>query len=146
MQKIIDRSFFIIKPEAFAERKKIISIINGNPDLSVTRTKTIRLSEADIDTIYLDDIGTPLLKAIKMHLSGKTVLAGIAEGPDAVNRLRNVCGDKADPKLCGKKTIRRIFGLPDPIMYCGQKFFLNAIHSAIKSEAEISLDWFYNQK
>lgn len=143
---IISRSFFIIKPEAFAVRKEIVNILNRRSNLTVVETKIIRLTEEDIDVIYLDDIGTPLLKAIKKHLSGKYVEAGIVEGFNAVIELRRICGDCADPNLCEKNTIRHKFGLPEPVQYCNQKFFLNAVHSAIESEVTVTLAWFNSKK
>lgn len=81
-----------------------------------------------------------------MHLVGKNVEAGVVEGLNAVYRLRCLCGNKADPKLCGENTIRHKFGLPDSVQYFGQTFFFNAIHSAVGYEVDASLSWFYNQK
>lgn len=146
MKGIISRSFFIIKPEAFAQRKEIIDILNNHFDLTVVESKSIKLNESDIDKIYFDDFGTSLLKAIKMHLVDKIVEAGIVEGLNVVIMLRQACGTEADPKLCKKNTIRYVFGLPNPVWYNGQKYFLNAIHSAVESEVADSLEWFENQK
>lgn len=146
MKGIISRSFFIIKPEALAKEKEIIDLLKNHFDLMVVGSKRIKLKEFDIDKIYFDDIGTQLLNVIKMHLVDKFVEAGVVEGQDAVIALRQACGDEADPKLCNKNTIRYIFGLPNPVWHNGQKYFLNAIHSAIESEVEASLEWFKNQK
>ncbi len=55
MQRIINRSFFIIKPEAFVKRNEIINIINKNSNLSVIETKTIKMMNADIEMVYLYD-------------------------------------------------------------------------------------------
>jgi nucleoside diphosphate kinase len=146
MKGAISKSFFIIKPEALAKRKEIIDLLNKHLDLIVVESKRIKLKESDIDKIYFDDFGTLLLNAIKMHLVDKFVEVGMVEGRDAVIALRQACGTEADPKLCNKNTIRYIFGLPNPVWYNGQKYYLNAIHSAVESEVEASLEWFEKQK
>jgi len=146
MKGIISRSFFIIKPEALAKRKEIVDLLNNHSNLIVVESKCIKLKESDIDKIYFDDLDTPLLNAIKKHLVNKSVEAGVVKGRDAVIALRQACGTEADPKLCKKNTIRYKFGLPNPVWYNGQKFFLNAIHSAVESEIIASLEWLENQK
>ena len=146
MEKDNDKSVFIIKPEAFSQREKIKRIITTQSNLEIVATKIVVLTEQDIDTLYLDDIGTDLMKAIKVHLIGKTVEVGVVAGKDVITELTRVCGKYPFPGDCSKDTIRGIFGKNQPAIYHGIVYYLNAIHKASEKEAKPSLEWFYSKK
>lgn len=146
MKKDNDKSVFIIKPEAFNQREEIKRIIITQSDLKIVATKIVALTEQDIDTLYLDDIGTDLTKAIKAHLIGATVEVGIVIGKDAITKLTRVCGKHPFPGDCPKDTIREKFGKSQPTVYHSIVYYLNAIHKTSEKEVNPSLEWFYSKK
>ncbi len=141
-----DKSFFIIKPEAFNQREEIKRVIATQSDLKIIVTRTVILTEHDINTLYLDDIETDLMKAIKTQLIGAMVEVGIVVGEDAVIKLTQICGENSFPGDCPKGTIRERFGKRQPIVFRGITYYLNAIHKASKKEAKPAIEWFYSKK
>lgn len=141
-----NKSFFIIKPEAFDQKEEIKKIITNHTGLTTETSKVVTLNEQDIDALYLDDIGTELMKAIKAQLIGAVVEAGIVVGENAVIKLTQVCGEHPFPNNCNEGTIRKQFGRSQPIINSGIVYYLNAIHKASKKEANPSIEWFYSKK
>lgn len=146
MKRNNDKSFFIIKPEAFNQREEIKRIIATQLDLKIIATKIVVLTERNIDTLYLDDAETDLMKAIKTQLIGVIVEAGIVVGEDAIVKLTQICGEDPSPGGCPERTIRERFGKSKPIIFHGIAYYLNAIHKASKKEVNPAIEWFYSKK
>ncbi len=146
MKSKIEKSFFIIKPEVFLLRQEIRETIEKDSGLRIEDFAVMNLTDEDIDFIYLDDIGSPLMTAIKSQLIGQPVEAGIVSGENAIDRLIDVCGDKPIPADCQAATIRKKYGLIKPVRLDGLDYYLNAIHKASRQEAAASVDWFLNHK
>ena len=142
----MEKTFFIIKPEAFSERDKIKSHIAAHPKLKVAESMVLIPDDADIKTLYTDDIGTDLQIAAKCHLVGKEVEVGIVQGENAIDEFIRLCGKDPDNNLCEENTIRRIFGKKDVVKYGDTTYFLNAIHKSSRNEAEGSVQWYYEKK
>lgn len=142
---MMQKTFFIIKPEAFAEREKMKAFIESHSDLRVEKSAVMVLQDDDIKSLYLDDIGTDLQVAAKRHLVGRWVEAGVVSGENAIDEFIRLCGMHPDGRLCGEGTIRRVFGKKDIIMYGDTTYFLNAIHKSSRKEAESSVRWFYDK-
>jgi nucleoside diphosphate kinase len=141
----IEKTFFIIKPEAFSDRRKIKSFIEGNSNLKVERSKILIPKEKDVEYLYTDDIGTDLLNAAKSHLIGKKIEAGVIQGKNAVDEFIKLCGKYQNGKLCEKNTIRKKFSKNKVVKYGNTTYYLNAVHKASKKEVKKSLEWFYNK-
>lgn len=142
---MIEKTFFIIKPEAFSERGKIKEFMESHSNLKVISSRIMVLQDDDVCALYLDDIGTDLQTAAKRHLVGRQVEAGIVEGENAIEEFLLLCGKYPDNKLCDDNTIRKVFGKEEIIMYGDTTYFLNAIHKSSRKEAESSVKWFYDK-
>ncbi|MEK7641618.1 MAG: nucleoside-diphosphate kinase [Patescibacteria group bacterium] len=141
----IQKTFFIIKPEAFEIRNDIKGYIAAHSDLKLVESRIIRLTEADIDALYGDDLASPLLEAAKRHSAGKQVEVCILEGESAVERFLDLAGRHFDGELCEPHTIRYVFGRLGTVKYGDVVYFLNAVHKASPGEVRASLEWFYHQ-
>lgn len=141
----MEKTFFIIKPEAFSERDRIKSFIMSHSGLKVLESKIMILTDVDIKALYIDDIGTDLQNAARCHLVGNNVEAGIIEGEDAIDKFIGLCGRYPDGNLCEENTIRKIFGKKNIVKYGGTTYFLNAIHKSSQKEAAASVRWYYDK-
>lgn len=146
MKRDNNKSFFIIKPEAFNQREEIKRIITTQSDLRIIASKIVVLIAQDIDILYLDDVETDLMKAIKAQLTDAMVEVGIVAGKDAVIELCRICGEDPCPGDCRKGTVREKFGKHQPIFFHGVTYYLNAIHKASKKEVGPSLEWLAQKK
>lgn len=143
---IIEKTLFIIKPEAFQIRSKIKKYIIGHSELKIIDSRITTLSEADVDQIYKDDIGTELMSAAKQHLVGRPVEICVLEGEDAIEKFLDLAGRNFDGSKCAVNTVRYIFGQMGVVHYGDVTYYLNAIHKASPNEIESALDWFSRKK
>lgn len=142
---MIEKTFFIIKPEALPDREKIKAFIKSHSDLKVVESRIMNLREEDIEALYSDDIGTDFQTATKRHLIGRQIEAGIVQGENAIDEFIRLSGKYPDSRLCEEGTIRRVFGRKETIMYGDTTYFLNAIHKSSRNEAEASVQWYRNK-
>lgn len=140
-----ERTFFIIKPEAFSDREKIKDFIESHSKLRVVSSMVMVLRDDDIRSLYLDDIGTELQTAAKRHLVGRKVEAGVVEGENAIDEFLSLCGKYPDNRLCDDDTIRKVFGKEETVVYGNTTYFLNAVHKSSRNEAESSVRWYYDK-
>ena len=141
----IEKTFFIIKPEAFSDRNKIKFFIEANSCLKVISSKILILKDKDVKALYTDDIGTDLLKAAKCHLIGRKIVAGVIKGKNAVNEFIKLCGKYPNGELCESNTIRKKFSKKGIVKYGTTPYYLNAVHKASKKEVKNSLKWYYDK-
>lgn len=141
-----EKTFFIIKPEAFSRRAEIKSFIESHSKLRVRESEVVVLSPEDIRSLYIDDIGTDLLAAAQRHLSGREVEIGIVEGENAVEEFVRLCGRNPDGNLCDENTIRKVFGKRETVLYDDTVYYLNAIHKSSPKEAAASVRWYYGRR
>lgn len=141
----IEKTFFIIKPEAFSDRDKIKSFIEANSCLKVVSSRILILKDKDVEALYTDDIGTNLLNAAKCHLVGRKIEAGVIQGKRAIDEFIKLCGKYPDGKLCESNTIRKKFSKDEIVKYGKTTYYLNVIHKSSKKEAKNSLKWYYDK-
>lgn len=144
----MEKTLFIIKPEAFHRREEIKNIIICN-DLAIVSTLKKRLTHDNLlmfgklDSLYKMDRG--LFNSYIHFMSMGIVELGIIEGIDAIERFRKLCGTDPNPLECAEGTLRNIFGLTEPGFFQGRKFFLNAVHkSDNRDDARMEVEIFKN--
>lgn len=142
---MMEKTFFIIKPEVFSDREKIKKFIESHSNLKVISSRIMVLQDNDVRALYLDDIGTDLQTAAKQHLIGRQVEAGIVEGDNAIDEFLSLCGKYPDNRLCADNTIRKVFGKAETVMYGNTTYFLNAIHKSSRNEAASSVQWYHDK-
>lgn len=117
-------SMYMIKPEAMLRREEIREHISHH--LTLGETKTMRLPDWAMNELY-DDLTEDLRCATRVALESPVEL-GLVHGEDAIMRLLELAGDKTDPRECRPGSIRYQFGIRDPMVVGGARYFLNAIH------------------
>lgn len=117
-------SIYMIKPEAMSRREHVRRLIGRN--LTIGQTKTIRLPDWALDELY-DDLTEDLRRATRVALEDPVEL-GLVYGEDAIMRLLELAGDKTSPRECHPDSIRYQFGIREPMIIGGARYFLNAIH------------------
>lgn len=108
MENILEKSFFIIKPEGIKNAEGIKNIILEN-GLKIVKTKLALLSPDIIKLIYLDT-SNDLFAAHVMFMCKEISEVGIIEGANAIDKLVEVSGHDTNPNLCATGTIRNLFG------------------------------------
>lgn len=133
----MERSVYIIKPEAVAHRERIRSRIH-DAGLRVVAHKVVVLPTHAIESLYPDMEAD--LHAATLHYFGVGPSEiGIVEGDDAIKRLNQVAGDFVDPAKCPPSTIRASYGFKSPVKWRSAIYFLNGIHRS-KDANEVARD------
>lgn len=117
-------SMYMIKPEAMPHREEIRERIGHH--LTLGETKMMRLPDWAMNELY-DDLTEDLRRATRVTLENPVEL-GLVHGEDAIMRLLELAGDKTSPRECHPDSIRYQFGIRDPMVVGGARYFLNAIH------------------
>lgn len=137
----MERSVYIIKPEALHQRERIHKIIRGG-GLRIVATKTTMADERVVCTVY-PDLSGDLRSATVHHFGVGPCEIGVVEGEDAIARLSALAGEYVDPSACGAETIRGRFGLSVPVRFGSCLYYRNGFHrSRNASEAKRELDLF----
>lgn len=130
----------VIKPDAFRERDLIVS------RLEKTGIKIVRRVEKKLPSDFLREemyvgYSNDINDATGEHFaSGPCEIILVDGGPDVIEKLVEVTGDKTDPSKCEPKTIRHDFGDHKGFeTVTGYKYSPNAIHRA-KNEEERKRD------
>jgi nucleoside diphosphate kinase len=128
----MEKSVFMLKPEALPYKEKIMSIIE-KAEIPIIEWRTLVLDENHLRSLYPKIKGETWYK-VKEYLLNKEVLAAIVEGNDVVEKLHKICGAKAKSFLCDPSSIRYLF---KNIVSSDETFSKNIVHRADnKEEAE----------
>ncbi|MFZ1019369.1 MAG: nucleoside-diphosphate kinase [Minisyncoccia bacterium] len=128
----LEKSVFVIKPEALPYKEKIMDMIE-KAGIPITEWRNLRLTESHLRILYPTITGETWHK-MKKYLLNKEVLAAVVEGNDIVQKLYEICGDKTKPFLCRPDSIRYLF---KNIARQNEAFSQNIIHRPKnKQEAE----------
>lgn len=143
----MDKTFYIIKPEAFNQRDNIRKDIL-NSGLSITESKILALSSSDTahlsvqDMLYTKD--KKLSQAYDYFLRQGLVEVGVISGSDVISKFKDVCGSHYDPCECPLNTLRSKYGHFESSFYQDREFYLNGVHkSSNEIEASYELDYYY---
>jgi nucleoside diphosphate kinase len=138
----IEKSMFIIKPEAVPFKERIMSMVE-DAGIPIIEWRTTKITKKHIEGLYPGISGENLEKT-KDYLLGKEVLAVVVETEDAVDKLYKLCGENTKSFLCEKDTIRFSFKNIVPIE---EKYNKNIIHRPInKDEAEKHIVLFFPKR
>lgn len=133
----MERSVYIIKPEAVAHRERIRSLIR-DAGLRVAAHKLVVLPTHAIESLY-PDMETDLHAATLHYFGVGPSEIGIVEGMDAVKRLNHIAGEFVDPTKCQPSTIRASYGFKIPVRWRSATYFLNGLHRS-KDAKEVARD------
>ena len=123
----MEKSIFMIKPEAINHQEEIMSYIDKG-GLKITRFRTMTLTEDELRKIYHDTHGS-LWEKTKEHFLNKEVLVGEVENEDAIENLKKICGTKTDGAVCEIGSVRNMFrDLAERDTF---KYHKNIIHRAM---------------
>ena len=90
--KVMRRTFAMIKPSGIAKTNEIKSIINSY-GLLVLKSKKIVLTERQVNKLYVMHKDKPFFNDLKNTLVGKEVEVMVLYGDHAVNRYRDAVSD-----------------------------------------------------
>lgn len=133
----MERSVYIIKPEAVAHRERIRSRIR-DVGLRVAAHKLVVLPTQAIESLY-PEMGADLHAATLHYFGVGPSEIGIVEGVDAIKRLNQIAGEFVDPTKCAPDTIRGSYGFKSPVKWQSAVYFLNAVHRS-KDAGEVARD------
>lgn len=133
----MNRSIYVIKPEAISSRDDIRKLI-VSVGLNIVRTAEALIPGTTLEALY-EGMSPDLRKATQLFMGHEICEIGEVEGKGAVQRLVKVCGHSTDPNECDRETIRGRFGLRQPARIGSAFYFRNAIHRP-ESEEEAQRD------
>jgi len=133
----MERSVYIIKPEAVTHRELIRSHIR-DAGLRVVAHKLVVLPTHAIESLY-PDMDADLHAATLHYFRVGPSEIGIVEGVDAVKRLYHIAGEFVDPTKCPPNTIRGSYGFRSPVKWRGAIYFLNGLHRS-RDTSEVARD------
>lgn len=141
----MERSVYIIKPEAIAHRHAIRAIIVSS-GLRIVSSKTVMLGPGEVDRLYVftdQDLRSAAICAFK---AGPCEM-GIVEGRDAIAKLTELAGSSTNPAKCEKHSIRATFGVTLPVRVGHSLYYLNGFHrSRDAAEANDDLELYEGLK
>jgi nucleoside-diphosphate kinase len=107
----LEHTLFIVKPDAV--RRDLVGRILGRVEgggLKLVALRMTRLSKARACDFYHVHKGKDFYDRLTTYMSSGRCVVAVAEGEDAINRLRTICGI-TDPSKAAEGTIRLDFGL-----------------------------------
>lgn len=133
MLNINNASAFIIKPEAWGNRFKIVREIKA-AGFSLQEHGKVRITPQIASKLYPDLARTKneLWQATLqwLVLSG-SCFAGVVEGKDekAAEKFLELCGLEMDPAKCAPESLRYRYGIREAVpLSDGKEYWRNAIH------------------
>lgn len=107
----MERTFIIVKPDAVT-RGLIGKIIGMFEDegLKVLGMRMLHLTKAEAEGFYHVHKERPFFGSLTDFMSSAPIVAVALEGPDAINRVREIMG-ATDPKEAAKGTIRKLYAI-----------------------------------
>lgn len=120
----MEKTLFIVKPDA-VERSlvgKILAAVEGS-GLVIVELRMTRLDRTQAGNFYHVHTGKPFFEGLVEYMTSGRIVAGVAEGEDAIKRLREICG-ATDPGAARPGTIRATYGV---------NLRMNSIHASDSS-------------
>lgn len=101
----------MVKPDGVDKRLvgEVISRIERK-GLKIVAMKLMKISEALASKHYAEHVGKPFFPALMKFTTGGPVVAMIAEGPNAIQIMRDMAG-KTNPMDAAPGTIRKDFAM-----------------------------------
>lgn len=129
----------VVKPDAFHERDLIVSRLE-KAGLKIVRRVEKKLTPDFLREEMYVGLTEDINDATGEHFSsGPCEIILVDGGPDVIDKLVEVTGEKTDPAKCEPKTIRHDFGdHKAKKTSAGNPYSLNAIHRAKNEEERIS--------
>lgn len=122
----MERSVYIIKPEAMIHRAEISRSIEAS-GLRIVARKLTNIKEDAIDIFY-PDLCQDLREATLYHYGRGLSEIGVVEGSEAIRRLIQLAGQSVNPSECDESTIRFRFGSSFPVKMGNVLYYRNAFH------------------
>ena len=100
----------VVKPDAFANRSKIVKRLEGSGLYVVTEVEKKLPLDFVIGTMYKglpEDIETETAKHFSIGPSDLILLRG---GPDILEKIVSITGKETEPTKCDEESIRYLFG------------------------------------
>lgn len=107
----MEKTLFIVKPDATGRNLvgRIVSMIEEG-GLSVVALRMARLDREAAGEFYRVHQGKDFYGRLVDYMTSGRVVAGVAEGEDAIKRLRAICG-ATDPAVAAPGTVRATYGV-----------------------------------
>ena len=106
-------SAYVIKPECYHSARQIRRSIE-RIGLRIVLSQQVLLTEEFCTRIY-DNSSDEFLNATLPFLIDKPSEIGVVYGKNCAKRLLRVAGTQTDPRMCRIGSIRRRFGVKDPV-------------------------------
>ena len=130
---MIEKTMFFLKPEANPHVIEIVARIT-EAGLNVEPRGRLALSAWALKRLY-PGLSEKLQEATNRHLLDAHVFVYAVSGENAINLLVDLAGRNVNPKKCGPKTIRRLYGSKQPIAIGpGLFYYRNGIHRPQNAE------------
>ena len=131
------RTLAIIKPDAVSKgcMGEVIRCIEEG-DLRIVAMKMLWMSKAEVEGFYAVHRGKHFFESLTTFMSSGSCVVMALEGPDAIDRWRQMMG-LTDPKKAAPETIRARWG---------SNIERNAVHGSDAPEtAAFELHYFFSQ-
>jgi len=138
MEKIVEQTLSIIKPDAVAKNVvgQILARFEG-ANLKIAATKKIQLSRADAEAFYGVHAERPFFKDLVEFMISGPVVVTVLEGENAMQVNRDLMG-ATNPAEAEKGTIRADFA---------QSIDANAVHGSDSVENAVNeINFFFAQR
>jgi nucleoside diphosphate kinase len=133
----MERSVYIIKPEAVSQKEKIHELIEAG-GLQIVAVKLAILDEGAVSILY-PNLSRDLRDATLHFFGLGPCEIGVVKGEDAVLRLSALAGASINPAECEPTTIRGRFGSRVPARPAAAVYYLNGFHRS-KDASEVDRD------
>lgn len=131
----MDRTLFIIKPNA--TRRNLVGAVLKlieEGGLRIVALRMLSLSKEEAERFYDVHRERPFFASLVQFMCSGPVVPGVAEGEEAVGRLRAIMG-ATDPAKADKGTIRALYG---------ESIQDNAVHGSDSAEnAAREIEFFF---
>jgi nucleoside diphosphate kinase len=122
----MERSVYIIKPEAMSHRAEISRLIETS-GLRIVARKLANIQEEAVDILY-PDLCQDLRDATLYYYGRGLSEIGVVEGVEAITRLVQLAGRSINPAQCDESSIRFRFGSSLPVKMGKALYYRNAFH------------------
>lgn len=107
----MEKTLFIVKPDA-VERNLVgrIAAMVEEGGLAIVALRMTRLTKTSAGDFYEVHRGKEFYDRLVAYMTSGRIVAGVAEGEDAIKRLRAICG-ATDPASAAPGTVRATYGV-----------------------------------
>jgi nucleoside-diphosphate kinase len=107
----VEKTLFIVKPDA-VERSLIGRIVGAIEEggLAIVALRMTLLTRQSAGEFYRVHKGKEFYGKLVEYMTSGRIVAGVAEGSDAIRRLRGICG-ATDPASAAPGTVRATYGV-----------------------------------